>query len=74
MIGKVGDMSVTDFYRNVVKAAEGEVNLQTRYGSRLATILGGFSRKYLPAIRDRMAEIDAELTPSKPAAPTSPAR
>ncbi|MCV9965003.1 hypothetical protein OIU34_24205 [Pararhizobium sp. BT-229] len=72
-IGKVGDMSVTDFYRNVVKATEGEVNLQTRLSSRYATILGGFSRKYLPAIRERLDDIEAELEPAKPAVPTSPA-
>lgn len=72
-IGKVGDMPVADFYRNVVKAAEGDVNLQTRLSSRYAMILGGFSRKHLPAIRERLADIEAELEPAKPAAPTSPA-
>lgn len=66
-ISKVGTMSVADFYRDIVKAQESEIDLQVRYASRTATILGGFSKKYLPAIRERIAEIDAVLTPTKPA-------
>lgn len=65
-ICKVGDMSIDDFYRDVVKAPENDVNFQMRYASRATAILGGFSKRHLPAIRERLADIEAELEPVQP--------
>ncbi|MCS4089431.1 hypothetical protein [Rhizobium sp. BK176] len=65
-IGKVGDLAIADFYKDVVKAPENEVNFQMRYTSRATAILGGFSKKHLPAIRERLEEIDSELQPVQP--------
>jgi hypothetical protein len=65
-IGKVGDLVIEDFYRDIVKAPEGEVSFQVRYARRHAAILAGFSRKHLPAIRERLEEIEAELAPAGP--------
>ncbi|MBY3433490.1 hypothetical protein HFN89_04955 [Rhizobium laguerreae] len=47
-IGNVGDMPIADFYRNVVKAPEHDVDFQLRYTSRATSIIGGFSKKHLP--------------------------
>ncbi|MDW9481392.1 hypothetical protein GOB57_22350 [Sinorhizobium meliloti] len=66
-LGKVGGMPISEFYRDVVKAGDTEVDIQTRYASRAAEVLGGFSQKYLPVIRERISEIDAELSPQNPA-------